>query len=318
MDIKTNIIQKNVVHKIGMLCIVLFGVSILSFLLLAAANKDTAQIVARRTSMNVTSEMIEKVRVELGLNKPLLLRYVLWLGSFFNGDFGISLTTFNPIRQDLQEHLPVTATLVLLSLICIVLITVPVSVLCAYKKGGVFDNVVRIVSMAGICVPAFALGIVLLLLFAVRFPFFSVAPGGGLKDYILPAVTLALPTSCAMIRVFRASLLTELSKDYCLFAKARGLSKIRVVLCHAFRNALPPFVTLFCQYIGYQLAGSAVVEQLFSLEGIGAYLLSGIFIADTAPTAYCIMIVAVIFVAANILGDLINRLLCPWIKREYV
>lgn len=303
------------VNKLGMMCIVLFGVSILSFMLLTATNKDTAEIVARRMSMNVTPEQVELVRIRLGLDKPLFLRYLLWIRSFVTGDFGVSLTTFNPILTDLRKHLPITGMLVFLSLIWILVITIPVSLLCAYRKNSLFDHVVRVLGMVGICMPAFALGIFLLLLFAVNMHVFSVAPKGSFTDYIIPSFTLAFPTSCAMIRILRASLLTELSKDYCIFAKARGLSDWKVLYGHALINALPPFVTLFCQYIGYQLAGSAVVENLFSLNGIGEYLLSGIFIADTVPTAYCVMIVAAVFVITNFLGDVINQILCPWTER---
>lgn len=301
--------------KIGMMCLVLFGVSILSFLLLAATNKDTAEMVARRGSMNVTPEQIAAVRAELGLDQPLPVRYLSWLKSFFTGEFGISLTTFNPIRSDLKKHLPVTAMLVLMSLVWILVITIPVSLLCAYNKNGWFDHIIRVLGISGICAPTFALGIFLMLLFVVHLRWFSVAPQGGFQDYVLPSFALAFPTSCAMIRILRASLLTELAKDYCVFAKARGLSEGRILCRHALKNALPPFVTLFSQYIGYQLAGSAVVENLFSLPGIGEYLLSGIFIADTAPTAYCVMIVAAVFVAANFFGDVVNQRLCPWTER---
>lgn len=228
--------------KIGMMCLVLFGVSILSFLLLAATNKDTAEMVARRGSMNVTPEQIAAVRAELGLDQPLPVRYLSWLKSFFTGEFGISLTTFNPIRSDLKKHLPVTAMLVLMSLVWILVITIPVSLLCAYNKNRWFDHIIRVLGISGICAPTFALGIFLMLLFVVHLRWFS-------------------------------------------------------------------------QYIGYQLAGSAVVENLFSLPGIGEYLLSGIFIADTAPTAYCVMIVAAVFVAANFFGDVVNQRLCPWTER---
>ncbi len=306
------------IKKCTVMFLVLFGVSILSFILLAASNKDTAELVARRISMNVTPEMVENIRAELGLDKPLCIRYILWIGSFATGDFGISLSTFNPIVEDLRQHLPVTGMLVLSSLVWVIIITSFAGVLSAYKRNSIFDHIIRVLSMVGICIPTFALGIFLLLIFAVYIPVFSVAPRDKWTDYILPSFTLAFPTSCAMVRVFRASLLTELSKDYCIFAKTRGLSDIRILLNHAFRNALPPVITLFFQYIGYQVAGSAVVESLFSLKGIGAYLLSGIFIADTVPTAYCIMIVAVIFVLTNLLADIINKLLCPWTGGENV
>lgn len=206
--------------KLGMMCIVLLGVSILSFMLLAATNKDTAEIVARRISMNVTPEQIALVRAELGLDKPLLLRYLLWLKSFFTGDFGISLTTFNPILTDLRKHLPVTGILVLLSLIWILVITIPISLLCAYRKNSLFDHAVRVLGMVGICTPAFALGIFLLLLFAVRLHIFSVAPEGRLTDYIIPSFILAFhaelllyPALCIIIAALGFNLLGEVFRD---------------------------------------------------------------------------------------------------------
>lgn len=208
--------------KIGSICLILFGVSILCFILLAATNKDIAEIVARRASMNVTPEQIEAVRAELGLDKPLLVRYLLWLKSFFTGDFGISLTTFNPILSDLQKHLPTTAMLVSLSLLWIIVLTIPVSLLCAYKKDSWFDHIVRVLGISSICVLIFVLGIFLLLLFVVHLHWLSETPKGSFADYILPSFALAFPTSCAMTRILRASLLTELSKDYCVFAGSRG------------------------------------------------------------------------------------------------
>lgn len=206
--------------KLGMMCIVLLGVSILSFMLLAATNKDTAEIVARRISMNVTPEQIALVRAELGLDKPLLLRYLLWLKSFFTGDFRISLTTFNPILTDLRKHLPVTGILVLLSLIWILVITIPISLLCAYRKNSLFDHAVRVLGMVGICTPAFALGIFLLLLFAVRLHIFSVAPEGRLTNYIIPSFILAFhaelllyPALCIIIAALGFNLLGEVFRD---------------------------------------------------------------------------------------------------------
>lgn len=206
--------------KLGMMCIVLLGVSILSFMLLAATNKDTAEIVARRISMNVTPEQIALVRAELDLDKPLLLRYLLWLKSFFTGDFGISLTTFNPILTDLRKHLPVTGILVLLSLIWILVITIPISLLCAYRKNSLFDHAVRVLGMVGICTPAFALGIFLLLLFAVRLHIFSVAPEGRLTNYIIPSFILAFhaelllyPALCIIIAALGFNLLGEVFRD---------------------------------------------------------------------------------------------------------
>ena len=225
--------------------IVLIGVSILSFLLITLSGTDPAEVVARKNNAGATEEMIEQVRTELGLDKPLPVRYIQWLGGFFTGDLGISVYSLRPISEDLAAYFPTTLALVGLSLIWIVVISVPVSLLCARRKNGVFDHVSRGITLLGICLPTFWLGFLLLLAFAVKLPIFNVLPEPGIKGYILPSFALAFPVACGTIRLFRSTLLSELSTDYVRYARARGLSAGRILTRHVMRNALPPIVTLF-------------------------------------------------------------------------
>ena len=296
--------------------IVLIGVSILSFLLITLSGTDPAEVVARKNNAGATEEMIEQVRTELGLDKPLPVRYIQWLGGFFTGDLGISVYSLRPISEDLAAYFPTTLALVGLSLIWIVVISIPVSLLCARRKNGVFDHVSRGITLLGICLPTFWLGFLLLLAFAVKLPIFNVLPEPGIKGYILPSFALAFPVACGTIRLFRSTLLSELSADYVQYAKARGLSAGRILTRHVMRNALPPIVTLFCQYLGYLIAGSAVVESVFSIKGIGTYLISCVIASDATSVATCVLIIAAIFILANLAGDVINRILCPWMVRE--
>ena len=296
--------------------VVIAGVSILSFLLIALSNTDPAELIARKSSIAATDEMVEKVRVELGLDKPMITRYLKWLGGFFTGDFGMSVYSFRPISEDLADYFPTTFVLVGLSLAWIIVVSIPISLLCARYKNGVFDHVTRGVTLLGICLPTFWLGFLLLLAFAVKLPLFTVLPAPGIKGLLLPSFTLAVPMICAFIRVFRSSLLGELNRDYVIYAKSRGLSPGRIILRHVMRNSLPPIVMLFCQYLGYLIAGSAVVESVFSLSGIGSYLMACVVAADATAVSTCIVIIAAVFVLANLAGDIINRLLCPWMVRE--
>ena len=296
--------------------IVLVGVSILSFLLITLSGTDPAEVVARKNNAGATEEMIEQVRTELGLDKPLPVRYIQWLGGFFTGDLGISVYSLRPISKDLTAYFPMTLALVGLSLIWIVAISIPVSLLCARRKNGVFDHVSRGITLLGICLPTFWLGFLLLLAFAVKLPIFNVLPEPGIKGYILPSFALAFPVACGTIRLFRSTLLSELSADYVQYARARGLSSGRILTRHVMRNALPPIVTLFCQYLGYLIAGSAVVESVFSIKGIGTYLISCVIASDATSVATCVLIIAAIFILANLAGDVINRILCPWMVRE--
>lgn len=308
--------KKYIAKRIIYFVAVLMGVSILSFLLIAFSGKDPAEIIALRSGVGVSKEAIERIRADMGLNKPLPLRYLNWMGGLLTGDFGTSIYTFHPIGEDLADVLPVTMSLVGLSLLWIILISIPVGLICARFKNGLTDQIIRIVTILGICLPAFWLGYLLLLVFAVDLSWFKVLPEAGVKGYILPSIAMALPVACAVIRLFRASLLTELSSDYVQYAKARGLSSGRILTHHIFRNAMPPIITIFCQYLGYLIAGSAVVESVFSLDGMGSYLINCVTAADAQSAATCIIIVAAVFVIANLIGDVVNRLLCPWMVRE--
>ena len=302
--------------RLGGFIIVLIGVSILSFLLLAFSGKDPAEIVTRRFNMNATEAMISETRAEMGLDKPLPVRYLSWVKGLFTGEMGISIYSYREISKDLAEYFPVTFTLVGMALLWFVLLSVPGGLLSVRFRNGAADHVTRGVTLLGICIPTFWLGFLLLLAFAVKLPVFKVLPEPGIRGYILPSFTLAFPIACSTVRLFRSTLLSELSSDYVRYARARGLSAGRILTRHVMRNALPPIVTLFCQYLGYLIAGSAVVESVFSLKGIGSYLIGGVMASDATSVATCVVIIAAIFILANLAGDIINRILCPWMVRE--
>ena len=157
---------------------------------------------------------------------------------------------------------------------------------------------------------AFYVGRPLSYVFTIPFLYTNISPNAI-------SILSIVPVIAGFIRVFRASLLKESSSDYALFARARGLTRGRVLISHAMRNALPPVVTMFCQYLGYLIAGGAVVENVFTLNGLGTYLVGCVAAADSTAVATCAVLAAVVFVAANLAGDLVNRLLCPWMVREY-
>ena len=309
--------RRYLIRRLVMFVLVLIGVSILSFALIGLFGRDPAEVIARRTNINATYEQIEAIRHDMGLDKSLTARYLSWLKGLFTGDVGTSIYTFNPIMDDIRTYLPVSLYMVGMSMLWVIGLSVPISLLCARYPGSAADHTVRAVSIVGLSFPTFWLGFLLLIAFAVKRPLFTVVPAPGIKGYILPSFALAVPVAAGFIRVFRASLLREMGSDYAVYARARGLSRGRILTRHAIRNALPPVVTMFCQYLGYLIAGGAVVENVFTLSGLGTYLVGCVSSADSTAVATCAVLVAGIFVAANLLGDLANRLLCPWMVREY-
>lgn len=296
--------------------ILLLGVSILCFILTALSSIDPVTYIIRRGNLSPTPEVIEQVREELGLDSPLPIRYFTWIAGALHGDFGESVFTRNPVSEDLAAYFPTTLRLLLLTLAEIIVFSLLLGVLCAAKQNKLIDHIMRGISILGICLPPFWLGFLLLIAFAVEIPIFSVTPAPGIKGLILPSVTLAFPVICSTVRLFRASLLEELHRDYVRFARASGMSKAQVIWRKAFRNALPPVVTLFCQYVSYLIAGSAVVEKVFSIKGVGNYLMNCIMAADSNAIGACMLLIATLYLLAELRGEILNHFLCPWRKEE--
>jgi ABC-type dipeptide/oligopeptide/nickel transport system permease component len=304
---------KKLINRAAMLLVVLFGVSILSFALSAISPVDPAEAFARRTSFTgVTPERVEEIRVQMGLDKPMHLQYLHWLRGVLKGDFGTSLTSRKPVTEDIAAYLPLTLKLSGLSLLLVAALSIPIAAVCAARQNGVFDHITRGVTIVGLSTPNFWLGFLLLLVFAVIFPVFRVLEtGGGLRALLLPALALAIPIASSSIRIFRATALAEMNKDYVTFARARGLSELRVLWLHIMKNTLPSMVTMLCQFFGYMIAGCAVLEKIFSLKGLGSYLVDAIIGRDLPAINGCVFVVALIFVAANTFADIMNARFSP-------
>lgn len=305
-----------IARRLFHLCIVLAGISVICFLLLAFSSKDPAEYIARRADINASGQQIDAIRSEMGLDQPLVERYFEWIVNLIRGKPGNSLYSGRPIATDFVQYFPVTFSLVALAMLWVVILGIPIGLLSARFRDSVADHAIRGVTLLGMCIPTFWLGFLLLLAFAIRIPLYTVMPQPGIRGYVLPSLALGLPIVCSLIRLYRSALLSQLSADYVQYAKARGLSAWRILVRHVMRNALPPIITLFCQYLGYLIAGSAVVESVFSLNGIGTYLISCVLASDSVSVASCMLVIATVFVVSNLLGDVANRLLCPWMVRE--
>lgn len=298
------------------LVIVLIGVSILSFVFANISSVDPAEAYARRHISNPTSDQIEKIREDMGLNLPLHKQYLHWLKNSLRGDLGQSLLTRNPVSADIAEKLPATLSIVGVAFFWIILMTLPVSIVSAMKKDSFFDHLMRMITIIGISIPNFWLGFIMLVAFAIVIPVFHVVDYGNLKSLILPSLTLAIPIISSSIRLFRATILSNMHKDYITYAKARGLSQNAIVWKHVMKNSMPPMVTVFCQHLGYMIAGSAIVESVFSWPGIGRHLVDAIIARDLPTINGCVLVIAVIFVLCNLLADVLNSILNPQIRNE--
>jgi peptide/nickel transport system permease protein len=270
-----------------------------------------------------TPEAAEVIRVKLGLDEPFHIQYLRWFGNVLTGDLGGSIATGETVADIITTGLPKTLSLAALSFLIATAIAVPAGIVAALRRNTVFDYAASIVAFIGVSMPSFWLGILLILVFAVRLRWL---PAIGYADptedgvvawlerLILPSLAIGAAYSAILMRFVRAGLLEVLSSDYVRTARAKGVREHAVVLRHAMRNALIPVVTVMGIQLALLLSGTVVVETVFSIRGIGRILVAAIFDRDYPIVQGVILLIAVIFVMANLLVDIVYTFLDPRIR----
>ena len=234
---------KRILSRLGVLAVVLFGVTLLTFFYTSLSPVDAAQALAVRRYTRPTEEQFTQVRQELGLDQPLIKQYTGWLTKAVKGDFGNSYNTGKPIIEELSASMRPTLKLAAMALLFTALLSIPLGVLSAARKGGFADTSIYLFGIVCMSVPNYWIGFMLMLAFAVNIPLFSIMGAENLIDFVLPALAIAIPTAAANIRVFRSSLLDGYNSDFVMYARARGISE-RKIAGIVSRYALPPLVTL--------------------------------------------------------------------------
>lgn len=297
-------------RRLAYLVPVLLGISLLSFGLGRLAPGDPARdVLARTTGRQPTHREVVQERHRLGLDRPLPTQYVSWLGRAVHGDLGISYTTGEPVARAIGQTLPRTLELAGAALLLAVGVGVPLGVVAVARRRTWIDHLVRVLALTAASIPAFWLGYLLILLFAVRLhvlPSFGV---GGLRHLVLPAVTLALFDLAMLARLARAAMLETLGEDYIRTARAKGLGENRVLIRHVLRTALMPLVTWIGITLGYLLGYSVVVETVFAWPGLGYAAVQAIQARDYPFVQAFALLMGIVFVALNLLVDLVY----PWI-----
>ncbi|MCA9838391.1 MAG: ABC transporter permease [Trueperaceae bacterium] len=299
----------------------LFGVLIITFLLMRAVPGDVVtQLVG--IDGNVSAERMEEMRRMFGLDLPLYEQFGQWIGAALQGDLGSSLRTGRPILLDLAMRFPVTLELTILSLMVALIIAIPLGVIAALYRGKLADSIISIFALLGLSIPGFFLGILLILLFSLKL---NVLPPAGyiplqeslaqnLRHMILPAVSLGLVLAAAITRIVRSSMLEILGRDYIRTARAKGLAERSVTYRHALRNALIPVITVIGLQFGSLLGGAIIIEQVFSLPGVGRFALEGINLRDYPVVQGAVIVIAASFILVNLLVDLVYSLIDPRIR----
>lgn len=255
----------------------LLGLSFIAFGLANLAPGDPAQqYLTRVLNQPASQEEIERVREELGLDRPLAVQYVDWLGDALRGDLGVSYATRRPVTTEIAHRVPYTLQLAIPAALLALVIAIPAGVVSALYRGRLPDHVMRVASLAGASLPSFWLALLLILFFAVHLSLVPVAGREGLDSYLLPTLTLALGPAAVLARFTRSTMLEALGDDYVRTARAKGLTARLVVARHALRNALIPVATDFGTRLSHLVAGAVIVETIFVWPGLGKLTLDAV------------------------------------------
>jgi ABC-type dipeptide/oligopeptide/nickel transport system permease component len=292
---------------------VLLGVATLVFALIHLVPGDPAQAMLGE---GASPEEIAQLRHSLGLDRPLLVQYQSFLTGLLRGDLGSSFRYGTPVTHEIRDRLFRTFQLAFAAMCVAVLIALPLGIIAAVYRGTSVDHAAMTLALAGISMPNFWLGPLLAILFAVHLGWLPVAGTGSLAHLVLPAVTLGAALAAILARMTRASLLEELRELYVVAARARGASRARAIVRHAFRNSLIPVVTIIGLQFGAVLTGTIITETIFAWPGVGRLLIQSISFRDYPLVQGCILFISFTYVMMNLLTDITYGLLDPRIRYD--
>lgn len=303
---------------LGMIA-VMFTVVTIVFIIVRVAPGDPAAVML---GPDATATDIATLREKLGLDRPLILQYIYFLGQLLRGDLGQSIFLNMPVLSALAERAEPTFFLTLFSILIASAIALPVGILAAYKRGSFFDQAATTIAMLAASIPSFWLGLILIQVFAVRWGWFPVSGYGGpdasflvrLSHLVLPATALGIVSSALITRFTRASMLDVLNDDYVRTARSKGMGEFRVVMKHAFKNALIPVLTVIGLTAALLVSGAVVTETVFSLPGVGNLVVSAVLRRDYPVIQGALLVIAALYVLINFVIDMLYLVVDPRVR----
>ena len=303
------------VRRLLQLIPILFAITFLSYGMMRLAGSDVVEQKMENTGGTVSQEMIDAAREELGLDKPFIVQYVTWLGKLAQGDMGVSYVSGKQVFSTFVSKLPATLLLAVVSILLTVIVSIPLGIWSAVNQNKAADYVIRTASFIGNSLPNFFVSLLLMYFFAIRLNWFPVISRDvSLQSVALPSVTLAIAMSAKYLRQVRATVLDELSKDYVLGAKARGVKFSTTMMKSVMKASLVTIITLLTLSIGSLLGGTAIVESIFMWDGVGKMAVDAINMRDYPIIQAYVMWMAIIYVLVNLITDVSYRYLDPRIR----
>ena len=308
-----------IIKKLGVLIVTLLIISMLAFLAFQIIPGDPA-VTALGTQ--ATPERVEALREEWGLNRPLAVRYLEWAKGIFSWNWGVSYKYGMTVSEMLSGKLPITLALSAIAFLMVILISIPLSLVMARYEGRVFDRIISVINQVTMAIPPFFIGIIFTSVFGLLLKFFTPGafvsfkenPGTFFMYLIFPALAIALPKSAMTIKLFRSSILGEMEKDYVRTAYSRGNSRAAALQFHVMRNAVIPVIAFLAATLSDIVAGSIIIEQVFSVPGIGQLLMKSIGNRDYMVVQAIVVIMAFLVVAVNFIADIAYQYIDPRIR----
>lgn len=307
--------RKYAIKRLLQLIPILLIITFLSFAMMRVAGSDAVLQKMENTGMIASQDVIDSARAELGLDKPFLTQYFVWLGNLLRGDMGTSYISGKEVFPTFISKLPATLLLTVVSIVLTIVISIPLGVLAAVKQNRFTDYLIRLCSFIGNSMPNFFVALLLMFFLSIKLKLFPViSTGVGLQSVALPAFTLAIAMSAKYLRQVRATVLDELSKSYVAGAKSRGVRFSVTLTKSVLRASLVTIITLLTLSIGSLLGGTAIVESIFLWDGVGKLAVDAINMRDYPMIQAYVMWMAIIYVCVNLITDLSYRVLDPRIR----
>ena len=307
--------HKYVIKRLLMLIPVILGVSFLVFFIMSMSPGDPARTILGESA---PQESVDALREELGLNDPVIVQYVNYMKDLLHGDLGESYKSGRPVFGEIVSRFPATLKLAFWGMIFAVVLSIPIGIISATKQYSLMDSISMVFALLGVATPNFWLGLMLIIGFSLNLRWF---PSGGMeagwRSLVLPVITLGTGCMASITRITRSSMLEVIRQDYIRTAKAKGVSRNKVINKHALKNALIPVVTVIGLQFGSLLGGAVLTEAVFSWPGVGTFLVNSIKAKDTPAVLGCVIVFSICFSIVNLCVDLLYAYIDPRIKSKY-
>lgn len=307
--------HRYIIKRLFLMIPVIIGVSFLVFFIMDMAPGDAVDLMAPE---GATAEDLDAIRHELGLDQPVVIRYVKYMSGMLRGDMGVSYVSKTDVFDTYMEKLPATIKLSFASILVSVLLSVPLGIYSATKQGTLQDNISMVLAMIGLSMPNFWLGLLLIIAFSLKLHMF---PSGGdetLSSIVLPALTIGTGLMATLTRTTRSSMLDVLKQEYLRTARAKGIPEKIVVMSHALRNALIPIITIIGTQLAGVLGGSVLTETVFAWPGVGRLIVDSLNMRDTPLVTGSIIMTTILLSIVLLLVDLLYAVVDPRIKAQYI